>query len=304
VTGVVLIGVAVGLGCLGIVAGLRRAAPSLDAVAGTVGRPLLRGLPTSTGPASAPGPKLRIGLAVVAAGEGAGLAEHPRWQVVVPWLDITGGNAAQLVSTMLIAAGVGLLVPPAVWVLAVSAGLHPSPVMALICVVVAVPAGLALPLGSLGRRAKARRRHFRVVLGTFVDLVVLGLAGGTGVDGALLAASQVSTDWATRRMAQALSRARDSGQSPWEALSELGLRVGVPELVELSTSLQLAGTEGARIRQSLSARAVSLRRHEQADAETEAHAVTERMFLPGALLLVGFLVFVGYPALSRILGGF
>jgi hypothetical protein len=80
--------------------------------------------------------------------------------------------------------------------------------------------------------------------------------------------------------------------------------VGVPELVELSTTLQLAGTEGARIRQSLSARAVALRRHEQAEAESEANAVTERLFLPGALLLIGFLVFIGYPAFARILGGF
>ncbi len=120
----------------------------------------------------------------------------------------------------------------------------------------------------------------------------------------MLAASQVSSDWAARRMDRALRRARDSGQSPWAALGRLGEQVGVPELVELSTTLQLAGTEGARIRQSLSARAVALRRHEQADAESEANAVTERLFLPGALLLIGFLVFIGYPAFARILGGF
>jgi hypothetical protein len=32
--------------------------------------------------------------------------------------------------------------------------------------------------------------------------------------------------------------------------------------------------------------------------------MTERLFVPGALLLIGFLCFVGYPALTRILGGF
>jgi tight adherence protein C len=47
-----------------------------------------------------------------------------------------------------------------------------------------------------------------------------------------------------------------------------------------------------------------LRRHEQADAESSANAMTERLFLPGALLLLGFLVFIGYPAFARILGGF
>ena len=88
-----------------------------------------------------------------------------------------------------------------------------------------------------------------------------------------------------------------------ERLGRLGHELGVPELVELSSTLQLAGTEGTRIRQSLSARAVALRRHEQAEAESAANATTERLFLPGSLLLVGFLLFVGYPAFSRILGG-
>ncbi len=76
------------------------------------------------------------------------------------------------------------------------------------------------------------------------------------------------------------------------------------ELIELSSTLELAGTEGARVRQSLQARAVSFRRHEQADAESTANSATERMFLPGALLLVGFLLFIGYPAFSRVIGGF
>ncbi len=156
---------------------------------------------------------------------------------------------------------------------------------------------------GLMRRAKERRRHFRSVVGSFVDLVVLSLAGGVGVEGALLAATQISSDWAVNQMGRVLLRARESGASPWEALGRLGRELGVSELEELASSLQLAGTEGARIRQSLSARAVSLRRHEQAEAESSANATTERLFLPGALLLVGFLLFVGYPAFSRILGG-
>ena len=43
---------------------------------------------------------------------------------------------------------------------------------------------------------------------------------------------------------------------------------------------------------------VALRRHEQADAESAANTTTERLFLPGALLLVGFLLFVGLPGVQ------
>jgi tight adherence protein C len=105
-------------------------------------------------------------------------------------------------------------------------------------------------------------------------------------------------------MGRTLLTARDSGAAPWQALEALGRDLLIPELVELATTVQLAGTEGARIRDSLTARAGSLRRHEQADAESSANAMTERLFLPGALLLLGFLVFIGYPAFARILGGF
>jgi Flp pilus assembly protein TadB len=161
-----------------------------------------------------------------------------------------------------------------------------------------------LPIVDVVHRARDRRRHFRLVVGSFVDLVVLGLAGGMGIEGALFSASQVSTDWAAQRIVRSLLTARDSGASPWSALAVLGQETGVTELVELSTTLQLAGTEGARIRQSLQNRAASLRRHEQADEESAANALTERLFVPGALLLVGFLLFIGYPAFTRILGGF
>jgi Flp pilus assembly protein TadB len=169
---------------------------------------------------------------------------------------------------------------------------------------VAVPIGVALVVSALFRRAGERRRHVRVVVGSFVDLVVLSLAGGVGIDGALHAASQVTPDWAARRLSKALLVARDRGTTPWDALAGLGAELGVDELVELATTVQLAGTEGARIRQALTARGASLRRHEQAEAESAANAMTERLFFPGALLLLGFLLFIGYPAIQRILGGF
>jgi len=113
----------------------------------------------------------------------------------------------------------------------------------------------------------------------------------------------VTPDWTARRIARALGTARDGGLPPWDALAGLGAELGVPQLVEVATTVQLAGTEGARIRQALTARGASLRRHEQAEAESAANAMTERLFVPGALLLLGFLVFIGYPAVHHILGG-
>jgi Flp pilus assembly protein TadB len=176
-------------------------------------------------------------------------------------------------------------------------------IVLVLLAMVLIPLGVGTPPAMLMSHAQHRRRHFRVVIGTYVDLVVLSLAGGVGVEGALLAAAGVSSDWAAKRLSKTLLLARDTGVPAWTALGRLGNELDVPELEELSTTLQLAGTEGARIRQALTARAASLRRHEQAEAESAANAMTERLFLPGALLLLGFLLYIGYPAFSRILGG-
>jgi tight adherence protein C len=92
-------------------------------------------------------------------------------------------------------------------------------------------------------------------------------------------------------------------ETPWAALARLGEDLGVPELSELAASVGLAGTEGARVRASLVAKASSLRTHELSDAEAAAESASERMNLPIAVLFLGFLVFLGYPAVERIITG-
>jgi len=296
---VVVVGALAGLGVLAIAHGLTSAPPSLETLQASLSRPAEWRHP----PEPAGGPAERLGGWVVSRLQRSGLSRHHRWSAVTSSLEVTGESADQLASKAVLAGAAGLLGPPLLSALSSPIGSAVPLGIALACGLVAFPLCAAAPFVALARRAKERRRHFRGVVASFVDLVVLGLAGGVGIEGALLAASEVSSDWASQRMGRALLRARDSGESPWNALGRLGQELGVPELAELSATLQLAGTEGARVRHSLSSRAVSLRRHEQAEAESAANAMTERLFLPGALLLVGFLLFVGYPAFSRILGG-
>jgi tight adherence protein C len=175
-----------------------------------------------------------------------------------------------------------------------------------------VPAGASLLLGvggfltpDVGLRsdAAARRRDVRHALGSFLDLTVIALAGGAGVDGALSDASQIGRGFAVARIRQALATARVRCEPPWAALGRLGEELGIDELAELAASVELAGTEGAKVRASLGAKAMTLRAHQLAEAETQAQAATERMSLPVVLLFAGFLVFIGYPAVARIIVG-
>ena len=195
----------------------------------------------------------------------------------------------------------GLLLVPALAALAALDGSH---------VPLALPVGGALVLGVLGfvvpdlgihADANRRRRDFRHALSSFLDLVVVALAGGGGVESALADAASIGAGWPFAYLRRALGQARLAREAPWTALSRLGTELGVDELSELAASVALAGTEGAKVRASLAAKAISLRTHQLAEAETADQAASERMSLPVVVLFAGFLLFIGFPAVERVL---
>ncbi|MFL1427528.1 MULTISPECIES: type II secretion protein F [unclassified Nocardiopsis] len=157
------------------------------------------------------------------------------------------------------------------------------------------------PDTDLHRHARQRSEQMRHAITTTCDLVVISLAGGAGVTGALTDATHASDSWAMRRLRVELTAAAIRHDPPWTALDRLGDRYDVPAARELAASLRLAGADGARVRSSLSAKATSLRTHHLAELEADAHAATERMSLPVTLLFGGFLLLIGYPALALIM---
>ena len=76
----------------------------------------------------------------------------------------------------------------------------------------------------------------------------------------------------------------------------------VDELRDLAAALALVAEDGAKVRDSLAARAGSMRRRELAEAEGKAGESSESMLVAQLLLAVGFLVFLLYPALQSVLG--
>jgi len=164
---------------------------------------------------------------------------------------------------------------------------------------VAVIGGIGGVLSSraeLHRAAGRAREQFLRGLSCWLELVALAQAGGMGVESALVAAGRISPDRTFVRIRRALDRSRHSGVSPWDEQARLGAEIGVGELDELAASLALAGTEGARIRSSLTAKSQSLRRRQMSAAAARANATTERLFLPSIVLMVGFLIFIMFPA--------
>lgn len=171
---------------------------------------------------------------------------------------------------------------------------------AWLAVVGALVAGL-LPTAQLRSAAAAHRRDFRQVVSAFLDLVAMNLAGGRGVPEALASAASISDGWAMVRIRDTLQTARLQGITPWAALGELGDEMAVEELRDLAATLALVAEDGAKVRDSLAARAASMRQRELADAESRAAARSQSMLVAQLLLCVGFLLFLTYPAISQIL---
>ncbi len=163
--------------------------------------------------------------------------------------------------------------------------------------------GFVVPDALARRGAIARRAEVRQALAFFLDLVIVVLAGGAGVSSALRQASEAGDGWAYRLIRGALARARVRREPPWVTLGQLGVELGVPELEELAAAVSLAEREGASVRQSLAAKAASIRDHQLAEAEAHASSATVHMAAPLVLLGLGFCAFILYGAVNAIFIG-
>lgn len=175
-----------------------------------------------------------------------------------------------------------------------------APIAAL-ATVAAAAGGWLYALVDLRSDAKKRRREFRHALSAFLELVTILMAGGAGVETALYDAAEVGRGSAFRHIQTALSAAQARREPPWATLGSLGHRLDVPELVELDASMTLAG-DGARVRDSLVAKAEAMRSKDLSQLEAEAQARSETMVLPVAMMFAGFLLLIGYPALAGLSG--
>lgn len=215
-------------------------------------------------------------------------------------LRLVGRSREQHTGSRILLAVTGLLLPLAASTAVGLAGLSLPPALAGAAALVLAAAGAVTPDLLLADDARRMRAEFTRGLGSFLDLVVISLAGGAGVEGALHEAADGTGGWPAARLRGALAATRATGETVWAGLGRLGEELAVTDLSELAASLALAGTEGARVRHSLVAKAAAIRARQLAEAEAYANAATERLALPGVLLFTGFLILVGYPALSAL----
>jgi tight adherence protein C len=167
-------------------------------------------------------------------------------------------------------------------------------------IVMMMTAGLGLVpwyvFHEISRAAHKRRTDMNMAVAVFLDLVNVLLAGGAGIETAILTAASAGDGWSFDYIRRTLARAQSSRENYWDALDRAGDEIEVQSLQDVAQSIRIAGEHGGRIRQSLTSRADALRKNNLAFIEHEAQRRTERMGIPMVAMFVGFVMFIGYPA--------
>ena len=139
----------------------------------------------------------------------------------------------------------------------------------------------------------------RHAVAIYLRLVTVLMAGGAGVESAMVSAAGGGSSGPYRRIGAAVAAAQVRNQPPWAQLAPLGERVGVKELIELGSTLALAGG-GSQVRRTLATRANAIRDADIAEVERRANTRSETLALPVVLMFSGFLLLIGYPAVAGL----
>ena len=163
---------------------------------------------------------------------------------------------------------------------------------------IGIVAGAVTAIRAVKPAAAKQRRAFSHALSAFCDVCGMSLASGRGVESALEAAANAGTGWPFVEIQTALRTGYVRGDTPWDALGRLGSDADLGDLSELAAALSLAGNEGAAVRATVASKAKAIRERLTSEAERTAAAITERMGIPATFLLLGFILFLGFPAMA------
>lgn len=192
------------------------------------------------------------------------------------------------------AAGVGLGIVVGI----VCMALGTSAVALGLCALIGLLLGYLLVRQELTRRAERARAALNALAVSLAELMSLALAGSLGLEGAL----ELGLDTIESPAGDRVRSVTRTGM-PWVAIEMLGRSTRAETLADLGGILQIGAEQRARTRDTLLGWSQTLRQSRLAEAEAKAGNVTEAMAAPLALILVGLLTYLGYPALLKILDG-
>lgn len=176
----------------------------------------------------------------------------------------------------------------------VSCGFLLSPAMLWSTALGLVAAGLLLPHWWLLWRIKQRQEEISAALPNALDLMVVCVEAGLGLDATIyrLAQEQQFTKQALSEEFQIVSQEVRAGRSRSEALLALKERVGLTEVSALSVVLIQADRMGTGIGRALRVHAESVRTKGRQKVEEQAAKMPVKMIFPLVLLIAPTMLLV------------
>lgn len=143
------------------------------------------------------------------------------------------------------------------------------------------------------QQATRARAEFSRALASYIDLVALERkAGGAATRQALEDAALRGDSWPFRRIGEALARSDFARTQPADALHDMAVELGLPDLDDLADTMRLSGAEGVEVYDTLRARAGSMRQAKLTADLAQANATGERMGIPTTLMGVSIAMIV------------
>lgn len=160
--------------------------------------------------------------------------------------------------------------------------------------------GFSLPLFWLRTAVRSRQRLIVKSLPDSMDLITTCVEAGLGLDAALAKISEQTKGPLAKELSQTL-REVSMGRLRREALSDLGERTAVPELISFVNAVIQAEQLGVSIGHVLKVQSDQMRTHRRQRAEQLAHEAPIKMMFPLVMCIFpAFLLVILGPAVIRI----
>ena len=295
----ILLGVGIGTGLWLLLAGLRPPTPSAASVLARLSTPTAVVQPTASSQEPASGWAARAGVRFVPLLTRLGL---PRGKTRRD-LTILGRSAEDLLAQQAASGATGLVLAPVSDLWFSMLGLHIPSAFMVAGTAALVAVMFWLPVVSTTAAANIARAETRAALAMFLELAGTSFAAGGGVEQSLHDAAAIGDGPTFTKLRAALAEAQLARTPIPAVFARLAHELDSPDLAQLAASLALTGSEGARIKDALTAKAQVLRASQLADVQAAAEAATERTGVPIGLMFLAFMIAIGFPSVMKVLAG-
>jgi Flp pilus assembly protein TadB len=175
----------------------------------------------------------------------------------------------------------------------------PGPVWVFVPVLFAL-GGFAMVWGGVRSRTQTARRDLRQAVTDFVQLVAVCLTTNRSIEEAATFAARAGQGKGFDIILAALETAPQMGVTVWEALDTVGRTYKVPELRDLSSSVERQAQIGVGVVETVTQMATSMRARALDELQRAADQTDSNLVLPTTMFVFGMILFLAYPLATRI----